>query len=120
MPELSASPVRIRAAGNKEKLIDEYFGLASTATSGISIANMRSPAGWQEPGQCPEFDEYTIVLAGNLRVEHSDGVLDVGAGQAVRTRPGEWVRYSTPGDGGADYISVCVPAFSPATVRRDA
>jgi mannose-6-phosphate isomerase-like protein (cupin superfamily) len=120
MPRLIETPTRIEAAGNKPKRIDEFVGRVNSGESGVSIAHMRSPAGWEEPGQTPEFDEYTIVLKGLLRVEHRDGVMDVGAGQAVHTRPGEWVRYSTPSDGGAEYIAVCVPAFSPASVHRDA
>jgi mannose-6-phosphate isomerase-like protein (cupin superfamily) len=92
----------------------------NTTDAGVSIAHMRSPAGWTEPGQTPEFDEYSIVLAGVLRVTHRDGVIDVAAGQAVHARAGEWVRYSTPTDDGADYIAVCIPAFTPATVHRDA
>jgi len=117
MPELIAEPSRVAAAGEPPKLIDEYVGRASTGETALSVAHMRSPAGWAEPGQTPVFDEYTIVLAGTLRVEHSGGVLEVRAGQAVHTRPGEWLRYSTPG--GAEYIAVCLPAFSPETVHRD-
>ena len=120
MPELIGSPVRIEAVGNKPKLVDEYFGLVNTGDAKVSIAHMRSPGGWQEPGQRPEFEEFTLVLKGMLRVEHEGGTMDVGPGQAVRTRPGEWVRYSTPLEEGAEYIAVCLPAFSPATVRRDA
>ena len=118
MPTLIAKPIRIAAAGNKPKLIDEYIGRTSTGEAAVSVAHRRSPAGWAEPGQTPEFDEYTIVLVGAVRVEHRGGVLDVRAGQAVLTRAGEWVRYGTPG--GAEYISVCLPAFSPDTVHRDA
>src|SRR4051812_45586721 len=117
MPELIHKPTRVTATGTPPKLIDEYIGRANTGDSRLSVAHMRSPAGWAEPGQTPEFDEYTIVLAGSLQVEHRGGVLEVRAGQAVHTRPGEWVRYSTPG--GADYIAVCLPAFSPETVHRD-
>lgn len=120
MPKLISQPTRITAAGNKPKLIDEYVGRINTGASAVSIAHMRSPSGWQEPGQRPEFDEYTVVLRGSLRVEHEGGALDVHAGQAVLTCAGEWVRYSTPGDEGAEYIAVCLPAFSPDTVRRDA
>src|SRR5205807_4309875 len=105
--------------GNKPKLIDEYIGRVNTQTSAASIAQMRSPSGWIEPGQTPEFDEFTIVLKGMLRVEHKGGVLDVSAGQAVIAHAGEWVRYSTPNEGGAEYIAVCLPAFSMDTVRRD-
>jgi len=119
MPKLIAGPTRIASAGNKPKLIDEYVGRVTTGDVEASIAHMRSPAGWVEPGQSPSFDEFTIVLKGMLRVESSTGTLDVLAGQAVHTSPGEWVRYSTPGDEGAEYIAVCVPAFSPETVHRD-
>jgi mannose-6-phosphate isomerase-like protein (cupin superfamily) len=119
MPHLIAAPHRIQAAGNKPKLIDEYVGRVATGTTGVSIAHMRSPSGWEEPGQRPEFDEYTVVLEGTLRVEHEGGVLEVGAGQAVITPAGEWVRYSTPGPEGASYIAVCLPAFAPDTVHRD-
>jgi quercetin dioxygenase-like cupin family protein len=119
MPKLIESPTRIEAAGNKPKLIDEFVGRVNSKDSNISIAHMRSPDGWQEPGQRPDFDEFTIVLKGLLRVEHEGGAMDVRAGQAVQTHPGEWVRYSTPAEGGAEYIAVCLPAFSPATVHRD-
>jgi mannose-6-phosphate isomerase-like protein (cupin superfamily) len=119
MPSLIAKPTRIEAAGNKPKLIDEYVGRVNSRDDGLSVAHMRSPGGWVEPGQRPEFDEYTVVLRGTLRVEHEGGVLEVHAGQAVHTRPGEWIRYSTPGDEGAEYLAVCLPAFSPATVHRD-
>jgi mannose-6-phosphate isomerase-like protein (cupin superfamily) len=120
MAQLIAQPTRIQAAGNKPKLIDEFVGLVNSRTAQISVARMRSPAGWQEPGQTPEFDEYTVVLKGLLRVETRDRVLDVSAGQAVITSKGEWVRYSTPGPEGAEYIAICLPAFSPSTVHRDA
>ena len=119
MPTLISSPTRIEAAGNKPKLIDEYIGRVNSRHDGISIAHMRSPAGWVEPGQRPEFDEFTLVLAGTLRVEFARGRLDVHAGQAVVAERGEWVRYSSPADGGAEYIAVCLPAFAPATVHRD-
>ena len=119
MPTLIGSPKRIEAAGNKPKLIDEYIGRVNSAEERVSIAHMRSPAGWQEPGQTPEFDEWTYVLKGMLRVEHTDGALEVRAGQAVHTAPGEWIRYSTPEPEGAEYIAICLPAFSPATVHRD-
>lgn len=119
MPTLIPQPTRIQAAGNKPKLIDEYVGHVNTKTSAASVAHMRSPAGWIEPGQTPEFDEFTIVLKGMLRVEHRDGVLQVSAGQAVVALAGEWVRYSTPNEGGAEYIAVCLPAFSMETVHRD-
>lgn len=119
MPVRIDAPKTIQAAGNKPKRIDEYFGLASTGHQALSIAHMRSPAGWIEPGQTPEFDEFTVVLRGLLRVTHREGVLDIAAGQAVLTRKGEWVQYSTPGEEGAEYLAVCLPAFSPDTVHRD-
>lgn len=119
MPTLIAQPTRIQAAGNKPKLIDEYVGRVNSKTSSASVAHMRSPGGWVEPGQTPEFDEFTIVLKGKLRVEHKGGVLDVRAGQAVIAHAGEWIRYSTPEDTGAEYIAVCLPAFSMETVHRD-
>jgi ethanolamine utilization protein EutQ len=119
MPTLIENPTRIEAAGNKPKLIDEYIGNVNSKTSQVSVAHMRSPEGWQEPGQTPEFDEYTVVLRGSLRVEHSGGSFDVRAGQAVITHRGEWVRYSTPDAGGAEYIAVCVPGFTPGAVHRD-
>ena len=118
MPELIGSPVRVEAAGEPPKLIDEFAGRAAGGEERVSVARMRSPAGWREPGQRPEFDEYTVVLSGALRVESEDGALDVAAGQGVLVRAGEWVRYSTPS--GAEYIAVCLPAFSPETVHRDA
>jgi mannose-6-phosphate isomerase-like protein (cupin superfamily) len=117
MPELISAPVRVEAAGEPPKLIDEFTGRASGGEERVSVARMRSPAGWSEPGQRPEFDEYTVVLAGSLRVESEGDPLDVEAGQGVLVRAGEWVRYSTPG--GAEYIAVCLPAFSPETVHRD-
>jgi|SRR5512144_293778 ethanolamine utilization protein EutQ len=119
MPTLISQPTRVQAAGNKPKLIDEYIGRVNSKTSPVSVAHMRSPGGWLEPGQTPDFDEYTIVLRGTLRVEHRGGRLDVGAGQAVIAHKGEWVRYSTPDPDGAEYIAVCVPAFSMETVHRD-
>jgi mannose-6-phosphate isomerase-like protein (cupin superfamily) len=119
MPTLISQPTRIQAAGNKPKLIDEYIGRVNSKTSAASVAHMRSPQGWLEPGQTPEFDEFTIVLKGTLRVEHKGGALDVSAGQAVVAHAGEWVRYSTPQEGGAEYIAVCLPAFSMETVHRD-
>ena len=119
MPTLIPQPTRIQAAGNKPKIIDEYIGQVNSKTSAASVAHMRSPQGWVEPGQTPEFEEFTIVLKGTLRVEHHSGTLDVRAGQAVVTHAGEWVRYSTPEDGGAEYIAVCLPAFSMDTVHRD-
>src|SRR5579859_5346415 len=119
MPTHIAFPTRITAAGNKPKIIQEFVGRVNSKTEATSIAHMKSPAGWIEPGQTPEFDEYTIVLAGMLRVEHRAGMIDVRAGQAVITHKGEWVCYSTPEADGAEYIAVCLPAFSPATVHRD-
>jgi len=119
MPTLIAQPTRIQAAGNKPKIIDEYIGRVNSKTSVASVAQMRSPQGWIEPGQTPEFDEFTIVLKGTLRVEHTGGLLDVHAGQAVVAHAGEWIRYSTPEGGGAEYIAVCLPAFSMETVHRD-
>lgn len=120
MPTHIAAPTRIQAAGNKPKLIDEFIGRVNSKTDVVSIAHMRSPGGWIEPGQRPEFHEYTIVIKGMVRVEHSGGHFDVRAGEAVVAAPGEWVRYSTPLDDGAEYIAVCLPAFSPETVHRDA
>jgi len=120
MPKLIPSAKRIQAAGNKPKLIDEYIGLLNSGDEGVSIAHMHSPSGWVEPGQRPEFTEYTLVLRGLLRVTHRDGAIDVSAGQAVITNPGEWVQYSTPNPEGAEYLAVCLPAFSPQTVHRDA
>jgi mannose-6-phosphate isomerase-like protein (cupin superfamily) len=119
MPTLIPAPTRVTAAGNKPKLIDEYVGRVNTKTPDISVAHMRSPGGWVEPGQTPEFRELTVVLKGLLRVEHKDGSIDVRAGQAVVCQPGEWVRYSTPGDEGAEYVAICLPAFSMDTVHRD-
>jgi ethanolamine utilization protein EutQ len=119
MPTLVASPTRIEAAGNKPKLIDEYIGRVNSRQEALSIAHMRSPAGWVEPGQTPEFDEYTIVLKGMLRVAYAGGNLDVNTGQAVIAHAGEWVQYSTPAQDGAEYIAVCVPAFTPMLVHRD-
>jgi mannose-6-phosphate isomerase-like protein (cupin superfamily) len=109
----------IEAAGNKPKLIEEYVGRVRTGDGGVSVARMRSPGGWVEPGQTPEFTEYTVVLEGMLRVEHAGGLIEVRAGQGIITRPGEWVRYSTPEADGAEYVAVCLPAFSPNTVHRD-
>ena len=124
MPTLIPQATRIQSAGNKPKLIDEYVGRVNTKTSAASVAHMRSPAGWTESGQTPEFDEFTIVLKGTLRVEHWEangkpGSLDVSAGQAIIAHAGEWIRYSTPNEGGAEYIAVCLPAFSMDTVHRD-
>lgn len=119
MPTLIAQATRIEAAGNKPKLIDEYIGRVNSRTSSTSVAHMRSPGGWMEPGQTPEFDEFTVVLKGTLRVDHKDGTIEVQAGQAVIAHAGEWVRYSTPNEDGAEYIAVCLPAFSMETVHRD-
>ncbi len=119
MARLIETATRIQAAGNKPKEIAEYIGRVNSGTSALSIARMKSPPGWVEPGQTPEFDEFTVVLAGMLRVEGRDGVLDVHGGQAVVVPAGEWVRYSSPGAEGAEYVAVCLPAFSPQTVHRD-
>lgn len=120
MPTLIDKPTRIEAAGNKPKLIDEFIGRVNSRDDAISVAHMRSPSGWVEPGQTPEFDEFTIVLKGMLRVKHKAGTLDVQPGQAIVAYKGEWIQYSTPGPDGAEYIAICLPAFSPATVHRDA
>ena len=119
MPKLIAAPSVIQAAGNKPKRIEEYAGRVNSGHERVSIARMQSPEGWQEPGQRPDFEEITLVLRGMVRVEYDGGAVDVGAGQAVMTAPGEWVRYSTPYAGGAEYIAVCLPAFSIDTVHRD-
>jgi len=119
MPTLLTQPTRIQSAGNKPKLIDEYIGRVNSQTSDVSVAHMRSPEGWTEPGQKPEFDEFTIVLRGRVIVRHADGELEVKAGQAVVAHRGEWVQYSTPDEDGAEYIAVCLPAFSMETVHRD-
>ena len=119
MPHLLEGPTIIEAAGNKPKIIEEYAGLVNSGNANASVARMKSPGGWQEPGQTPEFEEITVVLKGMLRVEHGGGVIDVRPGQAIITRPGEWIRYSTPEPEGAEYIAVCLPAFSPETVHRD-
>jgi mannose-6-phosphate isomerase-like protein (cupin superfamily) len=120
VPELIGSPSRVEAAGTRPKLIDEYVGRVNTGEERVSVAHMRSPEGWVEPGQRPEFDEYTVVIDGCLRVESEGGEpLEVRAGQGVLARAGEWVRYSTPEPGGAAYVAVCLPAFAPATVHRD-
>lgn len=118
MPTLIQNPTRVQAAGNLPKIIDEYIGRLNNGEGRISVAHMRSPAGWEEPGQTPEFEEYTIVLRGRLRVNTREGTLDVHAGQAIVTHPGEWIQYSTPEEG-AEYIAICLPAFSPDTVHRD-
>ena len=119
MPRLVAAPTVIAAAGNKPKRIEEFVGRVNSRDSSVSVARMTSPAGWQEPGQRPAFDEVTLVLRGMVRVESESGVIDVRSGQAVITSAGEWVRYSTPEGDGAEYVAVCVPAFSPDTVHRD-
>ena len=119
MPTHIPSPTRIVAAGNLPKSIEEYVGRVNSGTSTVSVAHMRSPQGWVEPGQTPAFDEYTVVLAGMLRVRHTGGTIDVSAGEAVIARRGEWVEYSSPGPEGAEYIAVCIPAFSMDTVHRD-
>jgi mannose-6-phosphate isomerase-like protein (cupin superfamily) len=119
MPTLIAEPTIIEAAGNIPKRIEEFAGRVNSGHGTVSVARMVSPQGWQEPGQRPEFEEITVVLRGLLTVEHEGGALEVRAGQAVVTRPGEWVRYASPEAGGAEYIAVCLPAFSPATVHRD-
>ena len=120
MPTLIPQPTVIEAAGNKPKVIQEFIGRVNSRTESISVARMISPGGWVEPGQTPEFDEYTVVLRGTLRVESKTGTTDVRAGQAIITHAGEWVRYSTPDNQGAEYVAICTPAFSPATVHRDA
>jgi ethanolamine utilization protein EutQ len=120
MPKLIPHPVIIQAAGNKPKVIEEFVGRPSTGTTELSVARMTSPSGWEEPGQRPGFRELSVVLEGTLRVEFQGGTFEVGAGQAVIAEPGEWVRYSTPGSQGARYIAICLPAFSPQTVHRDA
>lgn len=117
MPKLIEGPSIIEAAGNKPKRVEEFFGRVNSETEDLSVAVMNSPAGWVEPGQCPDFDEYTIVLDGCLEVEYDGGKLEVSVGQGVLTRKGEWIRYSTPQ--GARYVAVCLPAFSPQTVHRD-
>ena len=120
MPRLIAAPAVVKAAGTKPKSIEEYVGRVNSGHPAVSVARMVSPSGWQEPGQRPQFEEITVVLRGMVRVEHEGGTLDVRAGQAVVTAPGEWVRYSTPEGDGAEYIAVCLPAFSPDSVHRDA
>ena len=119
MPELIQSPSRVEAAGTKPKLIDEFVGRVNTGEERLSVARMRSPQGWVEPGQRPDFDEWTLVLDGTLSVEHETGVIEVPAEQAILVRGGEWVQYSTPYPGGAEYVAVCLPAFAPDTVHRD-
>jgi ethanolamine utilization protein EutQ (cupin superfamily) len=119
VPTLIEKPSVIAAAGNKLKIIEEFIGRMNSKTDSLSIARMQSPSGWIEPGQTPEFDEFTIVLRGSLRVSTRNGTLDVHAGQAVIAHRGEWVQYSTPGADGAEYVAVCLPAFSMDTVHRD-
>lgn len=119
MPKLIDTPAIIEAAGNKPKRIEEFVGIVNTASSEVSVAKMTSPGGWEEPGQTPEFREITYVISGELQVEHSGGILTVRSGQTVITEPKEWVRYSTPTDEGAEYIAICLPAFSPESVHRD-
>ena len=119
MPTLIKAPTLVPAAGTPPKRIEEFAGRVNSGHTAVSVARMVSPQGWLEPGQRPEFEEITVVLAGLLRVEYETGVLDVSAGQAVVTRPGEWVRYSTPEPGGAEYVAICLPAFAPETVHRD-
>ena len=119
MPTLIPGPVRVEAAGNKPKLIDEYVGRLASGHDSVSVAHMRSPGGWVEPGQRPEFDEFTVVLSGRLRLTGAGGELDVTAGQAVLVAAGEWVRYSTPDPDGAEYVAVCLPAFAPELAHRD-
>lgn len=119
MPTLIKKPAIVKASGNKPKVIEEYIGRISSETGSVSIARMLSPGGWKEPGQTPEFDEYTVVIRGILRVETKDETFELGAGKAMIAHRGEWVRYSTPGKDGAEYLAVCLPAFSPALVRRD-
>ena len=119
MPRIIESPTRIQAHGNPPKTIEEFFGRVNSGTEALSIARMVSPAGWSEPGQIPEFDEYTVVLRGELQIETKDRTHRLTAGQAIHTTAGEWVRYSSPAAGGAEYIAICLPAFSPTTVHRD-
>jgi len=119
MPRLIAAPAVVAAAGTKPKKIEEFAGRVNSGHGQVSVARMTSPSGWLEPGQRPEFEEITVVLRGCLRVEHDRGTLDVRAGQAIVVEPGEWVRYGSPEPGGAEYVAVCLPAFSPATVHRD-
>jgi mannose-6-phosphate isomerase-like protein (cupin superfamily) len=120
MPTHIQSPSIVQAAGNKPKIIEEYVGRVASQTEGVSVARMKSPSGWVEPGQTPEFEEYTVVLRGTLRVTTRSGIIDVQSGQAVITHAGEWVQYSTPGPEGAEYVAICLPAFSMNTVHRDA
>jgi mannose-6-phosphate isomerase-like protein (cupin superfamily) len=119
MPKFISSPSIIKAAGNKPKIIEEFFGRVNSKSENVSIAKMQSPGGWVEPGQTPEFDEYTVVLKGTLRVASKNGFMDVNEKQAVLIPKGEWVQYSSPNEGGAEYVAICLPAFSPDTVHRD-
>jgi len=119
MPKLIKTPTLIQAAGNKSKIIEEFVGNVNTQTQNISVAKMSAPSGWLEPGQKPEFQEITIVLKGELHVQHIDGIIIVKKGQSIMTEANEWVRYSTPSPEGAEYIAVCLPAFSPSSVHRD-
>ncbi|MGA8265562.1 MAG: cupin domain-containing protein [Ignavibacteriaceae bacterium] len=119
MPVKITSPSIINAAGNKPKKIEEFFGRVNSKTNSVSIARMTSPSGWVEPGQKPEFDEYTVVLKGQLKVKTEKETLEINAGEAIIAQKGEWIQYSTPGPEGAEYIAVCLPAFSPDTVHRD-
>ncbi len=119
MPTLISQPTQITADGNKPKVIREYIGRVNSKTDAVSVAHMTNPSGWVEPGQTPQFDEYTVVLKGMLRVDHASGSVDVHAGQAIIAHAGEWVRYSTPGPDGADYVAICLPAFSMEAVHRD-
>jgi ethanolamine utilization protein EutQ len=119
MPQFITAPVQVQAVGTKPKIIEEFAGRPSTGTADVSVARMKSPSGWEEPGQRPSFREITVVLKGSLRVEFEGGHRDVNAGQALITAPGEWVRYSTPGPEGAEYVAICLPAFSPDSVHRD-
>ena len=119
MPKLISKPSIVEAVGSKPKQIEEYAGRVNSGHDGVSVARMISPEGWEEPGQRPEFEEITVVLRGMLRVEHEGGYVEVNAGQAVVTSAGEWIRYSSPAPGGAEYMAICLPAFSPSTVHRD-
>ncbi len=119
MPTHIRHPSRVRASGNPPKIIDEYIGQVNSETTEASVAHMRSPSGWSEPGQKPKFTEYSVVLKGMLKVEYRKGIIEVHAGEAIIVEPGEWVRYSTPRDNGAEYISVCLPAFLPELLKRD-
>lgn len=119
MPTMISAPTIVEAAGTKPKRIEEYAGRVNTQNKTVSVARMVSPSGWEEPGQRPEFEEITVVLKGELRVEYEGGDMTVSAGQGIVCSPGEWVRYSTPGENGAEYIAICLPAFSPETVHRD-